>query len=148
MSETLILHTKNLISKTKRRSENILKDEDRLNSLLDSVNHGNKFFNKLNDIYLDFFDYLDDLAATKAMADDDYLQIKEILDSLHDFNTSVSKFFALSLKVEALAIGCKSSLDDLRINVRTLREYLSDLEDNFFLEEIDTDMDNLISNLV
>lgn len=148
MKNATISQKKQEIFETKDRAIKILQnEEEQINHLLDKIIETQGIFNSINDVYESLFGHLDDLSHLNTSSEKEEDDIKEILDILQSFNTRVSKLFSRAIKIEVLNSGCKSCLNDLRINIRILREYLNDLEEKFFLAEEDSEVNNLLAEL-
>lgn len=131
----------------KDKAERYLTEEDILNDVLDGINKITKLITKLNNSYSSIFKHLDDLSRCEVTEEKEIDSIKEILNQLSLFGTKSSINFSRLSKNTILASGCKTVLNNLRNNIRTLREYIEDIETHFFLEEKD-ELDFLISDLI
>ena len=132
----------------KNQGEKFLSSEDFSNQLLDSILEITKNINKINQCYLELFPLIDELSALKVSSDEDFNALKEIILELSQFTTKTSILFSSMSKNKLIKSGCKSALYDLRANIRSLREYLEDLEETFLLEEDETDIESAISELL
>jgi hypothetical protein len=146
MASVLEIEKKIIVCKTK--GEVFLDAEDKTNLILDSIIMVTKDINSINSCYLKLFSLLDELSSCKIKNDKDFNALKEIMLQLSHFKTRTSILFSNFSKIDIIKTGCKSALNDLRINIRTLREYLEDVEETFLLVDEEADIDSLISELL
>ena len=144
METFTIAQKKSQIFETKNRAESILSEEEQINSFLDKIISAQKNFNKLNNIYLELIQHIDEVSHFNKLDNDGASDLKEIIDTLYTTNISASKLFSDANNNETLRNGCKNVLLDFRVNIRNLRESLGDLEELFFLKEEDSELDNLL----
>lgn len=125
-----------LISR-KVESEDFFVDDESLDFALECSGS----INFINEIYHRVFDSLDNLTKLKADSTEELEMIETILSILKKINReSISLWIGFDNNA-FLKVACKSALFDLRINIRTLKEYIEDTNDVFFLN------DNLASGL-
>ncbi|RLD59030.1 MAG: hypothetical protein DRJ05_07035 [Bacteroidetes bacterium] len=103
--------------------------------------------NNINDCYVKLFKLFDKLSACEVADNEEIESLMQIMLELGKFVTLTSILFARLTKNNVVASGCKSALNDLRANIRTLREYLEDIEDTFLLGESE-ELNNLIADLL
>lgn len=144
MEAVTLSDKKSQIFETKNRAETIMSEEEKVNSFLDKIIDATRGLNELNDIFIELLDHVVEVSSFNNLDKQGSKDLEEILDSLYSINTKASKLFSEANKVELLRNGCKSALLDFRINIRNLREALGDLEELFFLEEDDVELDNLL----
>lgn len=144
MESISIADKKAQIFEAQTQVETILSEEVSINELLDHILETRSWINKLNDAYAIIFKLVDDISRFKSQNFEEFTELEDVISALHITNTSASKLFAQLNKVPELQEGCKIQLMDFRINVRNLRESLVDLEELFFLEEEDPDLDDLM----
>lgn len=145
---TTVLEIEKKILDCKSKGEVYLTEEEKTNLLLDSIIAVTKNINKINSCYQKLFSLLDELSACEVSDKKEFDALKEIMLELSEFTTKTSISFSNLSKTEIIKNGCKSALHDLRANIRTLREYLEDVEETFLLEEEDVDLDGLITELI
>jgi hypothetical protein len=143
-----VLEIEKKILACKNKGEVYLTEEEKTNLILDSINAITKNINNVNTCYLKLFPLLDELSSCEVKNDEDFDALKVILVELSKFATKTSILFAHLSNAEIIKSGCKSALSDLRSNIRTLREYLEDVEETFLLEDESSDMDSLIAQLL
>ena len=140
------------IIECKNAGESIYKEhfteQEVVDRLLDDIIELNTFINMVNDCYLQLFPMMDNISKLEVENDKDADALDEVLSGLNDFNRLISKLFSKLSKSELYQNGCKTTLGDLRSNIRTLREYLEDTEERFFLNEDDAEMDELLADLM
>ncbi|OFX19439.1 MAG: hypothetical protein A2033_11215 [Bacteroidetes bacterium GWA2_31_9] len=144
---TTIFKVEENILDCKTQAEIFLSQEDYTNLLLDGIISINKGLNIINDCYLKLFKHFDDLSSCKVISDKEIESLKQIILELSKFATQTSILFAKLTKSDIVSTGCKTALNDLRTNIRTLREYLEDIEDTFLLDESE-ELNSLITNLL
>lgn len=145
---TTVLEIEKKILACKTKAEVFLTEEEKTNLVLDKINDITKYINKVNIIYLKLFPLLDTLSSCEMIDDKDFNALKEIMLELGKLATRTSMVFAHLSKSDIIQNGCKSALNDLRANIRTLREYLEDVEETFLLEDKDAGMDTILSALI
>jgi len=132
---TTVLEIEKKILACKTKGEVYLTKEEKTNLILDSINAITKNINNINSCYLNLFPLLDDLSSFEITNEKEFNALKEIMLELSQFTTKTSILFSNLSKSNIINDGCKSALSDLRANIRTLREYLKDIEETFLLEE-------------
>ena len=145
MEATTLAEKKTQILETRNRAETILtSEEERVNSILDKIIDATRGLNKVNDIFIELLDQVEEISSFNSLDEQGRIDLKEILDSLYSINIKASKLFSEANKVELIRTGCNSAMLDFRINIRNLRESLVDLEELFFLDEDDSELDSLL----
>ncbi|OFZ00886.1 MAG: hypothetical protein A3K10_01085 [Bacteroidetes bacterium RIFCSPLOWO2_12_FULL_31_6] len=145
---TTVLEIEKKILDCKIQGEIYLSEEEKTNRILDHINIITKNINNVNSCYLKLFPLLDKLSSCEVSNDKEFNALKEIIIELSQFTTKTSILFSNLSKANIIKNGCKSALNDLRSNIRTLREYLEDVEETFLLEDEESDMDSIIAKLV
>lgn len=145
---TTVLEIEKKILKCKTKGEVYLSEEEKTNLILDSINAITKNINNVNSCYLKLFPLLDELSTCEVNNDKEFNALKEIMLELSQFTTKTSILFSNLSKSNIIKNGCKSALNDLRSNIRTLREYLEDVEETFLLKDEESNIDSIIANLV
>lgn len=135
------------IIECKTQGEVFLSEEEYTNRLLDGIISITQDLNNINDCYLKLFKLFDKLSTCKVSDNKEIESLKQIMLELGKFVTQTSILFARLTKNNVIASGCKTALNDLRANIRTLREYLEDIEDTFLLEESE-ELNNLVADLL
>lgn len=144
---TTIFKVENEILECKTHGEVFLSKEELTNSFLDGIISINNCINEVNECYLELFNHFDELSSCEVGDKKELESLKKIMNELSQFATKTSILFASINKKQVLAQGCKTSLNDLRSNIRTLREYLEDVEDTFLLDESEN-LNDLINDLI
>ncbi|MCB9360952.1 MAG: hypothetical protein H6587_06050 [Flavobacteriales bacterium] len=145
---TTVLDIEKKILDCKTKGEVYLTEEEKTNLILDSINAITKNINNVNSCYLMLFPLLDELSSCEVNNDKEFNALKEIILELSKFTTRTSILFSNLSKSNIIKNGCKSALNDLRANIRTLREYLEDVEETFLLEDDEADIDTVLSELI
>lgn len=130
------------------QGEAYLTEEERTNLILDGINNITKDINSINNCYLKLFSILDDLSKCTVSNNEDTKALKTILTVLGSFTTKTSIVFSMLSSNNIIQSGCKSALNDLRANIRTLREYIEDIEETFLLREDNSEINDLIAELM
>lgn len=124
-----------------------LTKEDQINRFLDQIIKVTDWINEINSCYLQLFELIDILSSCKVEKEEETKALESILIELRQFTTKASFIFSLLSKNTVVKNGCKSALEDLRSNIRTLREYIEDIEEAFLLEDDTSEIDRIISEL-
>lgn len=143
-----VLEIEKKILDCKTQGEAYFTEEEKTNVILDGINIVTKNINNVNSCYLKLFPLLDELSSCEISNDNEFDALKEIMIELGKFTTKTSILFSNLSKTDVIKKGCKSALNDLRSNIRTLREYLEDVEETFLLKEDKSDIDSIIAKLV
>lgn len=123
-------------------------DENHNNRLMDMINECKGVVNDINDAYERLFVILQEIYEVdyKKLDSKDSSFLNKLIAGLNKMNTQISRFFSELSREEALRQGCKSDLMDLRINIRSMRETISDIE--YKLVSSDEETDKLIDDLL
>ena len=148
--ETVLSIEKEIIDCQTKGAEYLTENEQN-NIILDGISECTKDINNVNLSYIKLFDLLDKLSSFSGSEEDDeegLKSVKEIMLILSEFATKTSVSFAALSRNELIQNGCKSALTDLRSNIRSLREYLEDVEESFFLKSETKELDSLVNDLI
>lgn len=123
-------------------------DEAHNNRLMDMINDCKSVIADVNETYLRLFDILSEIyeVDSKDLDDSEREFLLKLVNGLNEINKQSGRFFAELSKEQAFRDGCKNDLMDLRINIRSLRESISDIESR--LVNIDEETDQLIDDLL
>lgn len=145
MEPTTLAEKKTQILQTRDRAESILiSEEEKVNSFLDKIIEATRGLNEINDVFIELLNQVEGVSNFHNLDEQGRVDLKEILDSLYSINLKASKLFSEANKIELIRTVCKSAMLDFRINIRNLREALVDLEELFFLDEDDSELDTLL----
>lgn len=122
--------------------------EEIIDKFLDLLIELNKELGVINNLYQKLFEPLDSISSLEIKNDADFEAIGDVISELQNFNYKASKYFAILSKISEIQNGCKTALSDLRINIRTMREYLEDIEERFLLGEDGSDLEELVADLI
>lgn len=145
------------VEKENKKNEKLIKksnylvfndDEEHNNRVMDLIIEFKEVINKVNDGYLRLHDVLQDIYEidVKQTSDEDRSFLDQLIVVLNKMNRQTARFYSELSKEEFLRKGCKSDLLDLRINLRSMRETISDVEDK--LIDSDEDVNELINDLL
>jgi hypothetical protein len=135
-----IIHCKSI-------GEKHINNNEFTNLILDKIISLTKAINNINDCYLNLFVYFDVLSTCEIRDEKEIQSLKTIIIESGLFVTQSSILFAQLNKNSIVSNGCKTALSDLRTNIRTLREYLEDIE-NIFLLEDEPEINDIINELI
>lgn len=119
-----------------------------VDKFLDLLIELNKEINEINHVFLKLFEPLEELSKLEVKTDADFEAIGDVIMGLQDFNYKASKYFAILSKINEIQNGCKSTLGDLRVNIRTMREFLEDIDEKFLLGDDGSEMEELLADLI
>lgn len=133
---------------TKKNPFQFSNDEEHNNRLLDMISECKGMVNDVNDVYVNLFDILYDIHEINpgSLEGKDHSFLNKMIKGLNKMNRQVSRFFSELMKERALREGCNSSLTDLRINIRSMRETIADIEGKLVAKDDETDQ--LIDDLL
>lgn len=146
-SETLS-QIKTQIFETKDRAELLISEEERVDSFLDKILDVQKKITQINEAYLEILHHLENVSCFHDLDEEGFSHIKDILNSLYATNIRASRLFSQLNSNSVLTHGCSTVLFDFRINIRNVRESLRDLEELFFLQEDDEELNGLLDEFV
>lgn len=123
-------------------------DEDHNNRLMDMINDCKGIVNDVNDAYDRLFQFLQEIYEVdyKNLDSKEHSFLDKLLKGLNKMNTQVSRFFSEMSREKSLRQGCNNDLKDLRINIRSMRETISDIE--YKLVSSDDETNQLIDDLL
>jgi len=123
-------------------------DEDHNNRVMDLIIEFKGIINKVNDGYLRLYDILQDVFEVEAteLTEKESSFLDQLISELSKMNKQTSLFFSKLSKEKFLREGCKSDLLDLRINIRSMRETIGDIDSK--LVNIDEETDALLNDLL
>ena len=121
-----------------------LSEEEKINKMLDAINFQTKSIEKINECLVLAFDVLDDLSRCEVQSKEDKDFLSAIMEDVDFIRLGCSKAYSALNSNSVFREGCKSVLDDFLANIRTLREYKSDIEEKFYLKEDSESIDNLL----
>lgn len=145
------------VKKENKKTEKLIKkpnpfefnhNEEHNNRLMDMINYCKDIINDVNDVYIRLVEILHEIYEVEYENLDSKEQsfYKKLINGLNDFNTLVSRFFSELSREQALREGCREDLLDLRINIRSMRETISDIE--YKLLDSEDDTNQLIDDLL
>lgn len=112
-------------------SKDYLSEDEKNNVILDTILDFQKRITKINNIYKSLLDGAQDLFLIDAekIREDDRVEILSIVKSIKQINNEVHITFLRLYKNKIISQGCKSYLQDLRINMAGISELTSDVID-------------------
>lgn len=116
--------------------------------LMDMINECKGIINVVNKGYLNIFELLQNIfqIEVKDLTDKDLTFMDQLIKALNHTNGLSARFFSELSKEGFLRKGCKKDLLDLRINIRSMRETINDIENK--LIDSDEDVNGLINSLL
>lgn len=123
-------------------------DENHNNRVMDLIIEFKEIINKVNDGYLRLYDILQDVFEVEKheLTEKESNFLHQLISELVKMNKQTSLFFSKLSKERFLREGCKSALLDLRINIRSMRETIADIDSK--LINVDEETDALLNDLL
>jgi|SRR5690554_1093126 len=123
-------------------------DENHNNRVMDLIIEFKEIINKVNDGYLRLYDILQDVFKVEKheLTEKESNFLHQLISELNKMNKETSLFFSKLSKERFLREGCKSALLDLRINIRSMRETIADIDSK--LINVDEETDALLNDLL
>lgn len=123
-------------------------DEDHNNRVMDLIIEFKEIINNVNDGYLRLYDILQDVfeVEKQELTEKESNFLSQLISELNKMNKQTSLFFSKLSKERFLREGCKSALLDLRINIRSMRETIGDIDSK--LVNVDEETDALLNDLL
>lgn len=123
-------------------------DSEHNDYVIDVINAFKSRINKINDSYLKLFETIDHLFMFDKIDAEHVDDIKEIVLGLKQSKAKSAMNFSRLEKIPSIKAGCRGSLLDLRINLSTLQEYISDIENKYLSDrtEFNEKMNALLSS--
>jgi len=146
--ETLQEIGKEILERKNTHSSTMTDIEHTIDDVLDNIISVNKFLGGLNTTYLNIFGLLDRMGKLEVQSEEDAKALDSIIDELGLFAHRSSKLFANISKIDVFKSGCKTTLNDLRTNIRSIREYLEDIEERYLLSDEEDDFSQLMNSLI
>lgn len=138
-----VTHETVLLERSIEKDELIIDDES-----LDHAINFSKSLNVLNDGYIRIIDSLETLNSLKIKNNQDENDVNEVLEKLKIMNRRAIGLWINFNNDDFLSVACKSALLDFRVNIRSLKEYIEDVHDKFFLRDRYTkELDDIFNSL-
>lgn len=146
--ETLEQIGKEIIESKNSYIQSMQNIEETINNVLDDILFITKGLNKMNDGFITIFGLLDKASKGEITSDEDTYVLDVIINELTFLNLESSRLFAKISKYEIFRDGCKTAMLNFRANIRTLREYLEDLEERYLLADEEDGFADLMGSLI
>lgn len=123
-------------------------DEDHNNRVMDIIIEFKGIINHMNEGYLRLYDILQDVFEVEKheLTEKESNFLHQLISELVKMNKQTSLFFSKLSKERFLREGCKGALLDLRINIRSMRETIADIDSK--LINVDEETDALLNDLL
>ncbi len=128
-----------IIRKNIRKEENLHVSDESLDHALECK----AYINLVNDGYAVLFTLVDRLTMLKATGAEEEKLVEGLVTMLNMLNRVAIRMWMEIDSDPFLKVACKSSLLDLRVNIRSLKEDSKDLERRFLKNSDDPELDDL-----